>query len=161
SAREFAQALDVQIRDDDGPRQQAVEQNEFLRDVLEGLSGPAKHLPAKYFYDRRGSEYFDRICELEEYYPYRAELSILPQAARELSRLLRGSYSMIEFGAGSLRKVQPLLEAVDGIRRFMPIDISGEHLQQACERLRRIYPKLVVQPVVRDFFHPVQLPEEA
>lgn len=130
---------------------------DFLADVLTGLSQTPKHLHPKYFYDRQGSEYFDQICELAEYYPFQSELALLPNVAEDLRELLDQQYVMVEFGAGSLRKVQPLLDQIDGIQRFMPIDISGDHLHAACRELEKQYPGLQVEPVVGDFTQPVEL----
>lgn len=131
--------------------------NNFLRDVLSGLSQSPKQLHPKYFYDARGSDYFDQICQLPEYYLYRAELDLLPTVAADLAGLLRNEYTLIEFGAGSLQKVEPLLQQVPGIRRFMPIDISGDHLHQACRQLQQRFPALQIKPVVADFSKPVTL----
>lgn len=129
----------------------------FFEDVIAGLSQPQKSIHPKYFYDARGSEYFDRICALEEYYPFRTELELLPRVANELSGVLKQDYDMIEFGAGSLQKVKPLLNQIGGIRSFTPIDISGQHLHKACDQLQEEYPELKVRPVVADFSRPVQL----
>jgi dimethylhistidine N-methyltransferase len=131
--------------------------SDFLADVIAGLTQAPKQLHPKYFYDRQGSEYFDQICELEEYYPFQCELELLPTVAGGLRDLLDQEYAMVEFGAGSLRKVQPLLENIDGIRRFTPIDISGDHLHAACRELQKQFPQLEVQPVVGDFTQPVEL----
>jgi dimethylhistidine N-methyltransferase len=129
----------------------------FRHDVLAGLSATPKQLQPKYFYDQRGSELFDRICALEEYYPFQSELELLPRVAKDLRSTLTRDYAMVEFGAGSLRKVQPLLNEIPGIRSFTPIDISGEHLRQACEELQAQYPDLLVNPVEGDFCEAVEL----
>lgn len=131
----------------------------FLLDVLAGLSETPKQLQPKYFYDQRGSKLFDQICGLAEYYPFQSELELLPRVARELSTILTRDYAMVEFGAGSLRKVKPLLEEITGIRSFTPIDISGEHLRQACAELQLEYPELLVNPVEGDFCQTVELPD--
>lgn len=130
----------------------------FLQDVLDGLSLSPKQLQPKYFYDQRGSDLFDQICQLDEYYPFRCELELLPQVAKDLRDTLTRDYAMVEFGAGSLQKVIPLLNEIEGIKSFTPIDISGEHLQQACQRLQQHYPALQVNAVVADFCQPVALP---
>jgi dimethylhistidine N-methyltransferase len=129
----------------------------FYYDVLEGLSQSQKNISPKYFYDRKGSEYFDQICHLDEYYPYRTELSLLPQVATALAGLLPPHCALVEFGAGSLCKVRPLLKAVPGIEKFVPIDISGEHLHAACDSLAREFRELAIEPVVADFSQPVCL----
>ncbi|MEX1032745.1 MAG: L-histidine N(alpha)-methyltransferase [Cellvibrionaceae bacterium] len=129
----------------------------FFRDVIAGLSAANKRLHPKYFYDQQGSEFFDQICTLDEYYPFQAELELLPEVADELMPTLTQDYDLIEFGAGSLRKVKPLLDCIRGIQSFTPIDISGEHLRTACRQLQDEYPDLRVQPVVADFSKPVEL----
>lgn len=132
--------------------------DEFSRHVIDGLQLENKKLHPKYFYDKKGSEYFDEICHLEEYYPYTVELELLPTVAADLKRLLKGRYSLIEFGAGSLLKVKPLLDKVPGIKQFVPIDISSEHLFDACCELKDQYPELNVRPVSGDFTQPIDLP---
>jgi dimethylhistidine N-methyltransferase len=129
----------------------------FLHDVLAGLSETPKQLQPKYFYDQRGSELFDQICALEEYYPFQSELELLPRVAKELRTVLTRDYAMVEFGAGSLQKVKPLLDEIAGIHSFTPIDISGEHLRQACAELQKQYPDLLVDPVEGDFCQAVEL----
>ncbi|MGQ9426702.1 L-histidine N(alpha)-methyltransferase [Gilvimarinus sp. F26214L] len=140
------------------PPHEAPPAETFLQDVLEGLTRTRKNLHPKYFYDQKGSHYFDLICQLEEYYPFQAELDLLPRVAEDLRPRLREDYHLIEFGAGSLLKVQPLLDTIDRIRSFTPIDISGEHLERSCEQLRGDYPALQVDAVVADFTRPVHLP---
>ena len=133
------------------------ERDEFCEDVIEGLTRSEKKLHPKYFYDKKGSEYFDQICALEEYYPYEVELSLLPKVARDLSDLFSDEYALIEFGAGSLLKVKPILEEVTGIKRFVPIDISGEHLRESCSALADEFDKLEVVPIEGDFSQPVEM----
>ena len=128
---------------------------QFLNDVAAGLSHKNKYLLPKYFYDKRGSDYFDQICKLDEYYPYRTEISLLPQIAKELNPLLQEEFAIVEFGAGSLQKIQPLLNSIPTITRFIPIDISGKHLQNCCDSLASMYPNLTISPVVGDFTRPL------
>lgn len=132
---------------------------EFTRDILCGLTAENKKLSPKYFYDARGSQFFDQICDLEEYYLYRTELRLLPLVARDLSRILTDEYAVVEFGAGSLLKIRPLLKWIRGIRQFIPIDISGEHLQTACAELAEEFPGLQVRPIAADFCNRVDLGE--
>ncbi|MFL0811538.1 MAG: L-histidine N(alpha)-methyltransferase [Agarilytica sp.] len=134
-----------------------IEKNEFYYHVIEGLQKEQKKLHPKYFYDKAGSEYFDEICKLEEYYPYKTELKLLPAVAKILPDILQDDYSLIEFGAGSLSKVKPLLECMDGIKQFIPIDISGEHLRHSCKQLNTMFPGLDVCPVEGDFTQEVQV----
>lgn len=151
--RRTTPALQTAVDVPEGP----VRVDRFLQDVVNGLDCEHKWLHPKYFYDQRGSGYFDEICALPEYYLYRTELALLPGVARELGDALSGDYAMVEFGAGSLHKVRPLLDTIGGIRSFIPIDISGEHLRSACEQLQLEYPALQVQPVEADFSRPVAL----
>ena len=132
----------------------------FEDDVISGLSKARKSLSPKYFYDEQGSHFFDQICDLEEYYPYKTELKLLPVVAEELSEILTGSYAVIEFGAGSLHKIRPLFENINGIKRFVPIDISGEFLKASVKHLQKGFPKIKMQAVAADFSKPVQLPSE-
>lgn len=125
--------------------------NQFYLDVLEGLRSEQKRLHPKYFYDAQGSKYFDEICELEEYYPYKTELAMLPHVAESLGDTIQGRFALVEFGAGSLLKVKPLLNHVSAIEKFIPIDISGDHLVAATNELKREYHDLLVEPHVADF----------
>lgn len=135
--------------------------NQFYEDVVQGLSQPQKTLPPKYFYDAQGSRYFDQICQLPEYYPYRTELELLPAVARQLHVYFQkcdiDEINVVEFGAGSLHKIKPLLENIPEIQHFTAIDISGEHLNQACQGLQKLFPALDIQAVQGDFTHPVSL----
>ncbi|WP_428240036.1 L-histidine N(alpha)-methyltransferase [Gynuella sp.] len=131
----------------------------FIRDVLDGLQQPKKSLPSKYFYDSQGSQYFDQICNLEEYYPYRTELSMLPDVARDLNSILQNSWEIVEFGAGSLVKIRLLLQQLDNIEHYVPIDIAGDHLRQASDRLQQEFPQVSVLPIEADFTQPAPLPE--
>lgn len=132
---------------------------EFLDETLEGLLAQRKTLCPKYFYDQLGSQYFDEICRLEEYYPYRTELKLLPKVARDLAGRFQQGVSVVEFGAGSLHKIKPLLDAIAQIEEFVPIDISDEHLQQASQTLQRQYKEITVSPVTADFTQPLKLPQ--
>jgi len=130
----------------------------FGRDLLAALARRPRTVSPKYFYDATGSHLFDRICELPEYYPTRTELGILQQCAPEIARLAGPRAEIVEFGAGSLRKVRLLLQAFEAPARYLPIDISGEHLAEAAVLLRAEFPKLDVQPVVADYTQSLALP---
>lgn len=134
---------------------------QFYKDVVQGLSQQPKTLPPKYFYDAQGSRYFDQICQLPEYYPYRTELDLLPAVAIQLHAYFQKNHvdevNVVEFGAGSLHKIKPLLENIPAIQHFTAIDISGEHLDHACQDLRKLFPELDIQAVQGDFTHPVSL----
>ena len=131
---------------------------QFLQDVTEGLKQPQKVLSPKYFYDTAGSHYFDEICQLPEYYPYRSELQLLPRITPELDTITPEATSIIEFGAGALTKIRLLLAGLSGIETFIPIDIAGDFLHQQCRHLKADHPHLKVQPVAGDFCCPLAIP---
>ena len=133
----------------------------FRDDVFEGLSREQKELPCKYFYDDRGSELFNTICGLDEYYPTRTETALLQAHGREMADLIGPGVCLIEFGCGSLLKTRLLLDALRSPAAFVPIDISADHLLQSAAALAADYPNLEVLPVVADFTRPVKLPDKA
>ncbi len=135
--------------------------SEFGRELSAGLARTPRSISPKFFYDAAGSRLFDRICELPEYYPTRTELQLLTDYAPEIAAQIGSAAEVIEFGAGSLTKVRLLLDALDAPRRYLPIDISGEHLEAAADRLRRDYPSLAVQPIGADYTMPLVLPAPA
>ncbi len=130
----------------------------FRDDMRAALAAPERSISPKYFYDARGSALFDEICTLTEYYPTRTEMGILRSHADEIAALAGPQAEVVEFGAGSLTKVRVLLDALDRPLRFLPIDISGEHLHAAAARLRHDYSELAVLPVVSDYTQALQLP---
>jgi dimethylhistidine N-methyltransferase len=140
-------------------RQEEIIAPGFIEDVIEGLRKPQKSLSPKYFYDEKGSQYFDQICQLEEYYPYKTELKMLPTVSSELAGLLSDEISIVEFGAGSVHKIRPLLSEISKVERFVAIDISGEHLQRACQQLQQEFPKVQIDAVEGDFTQPLSLPK--
>ena len=138
-----------------------VETAQFRADVLRGLARTKKRLPSKYFYDAAGSRLFDRICELDEYYPTRTELDIMRAHASEMAERCGPRCQLIELGAGSLTKVRLLLDRLDRPAGFVPVDVSGEHLEAAADELREDYPDLDVQPICADFTADFALPARA
>jgi len=131
---------------------------QFRADVLAGLSRQRKRIPPKYFYDAAGSQLFDRITELDEYYPTRTELGILRRYVGEMADRLGPACLLIELGGGSLVKVRYLLDRLDRPSGFVPVDVSGDHLRAASAALERAYPGLEVLPVVADFTADFPLP---
>lgn len=131
---------------------------EFARAMRLALAETPHRISPKFFYDAAGSALFDRICELPEYYPTRTELALLDRHAQEMASLIGPEADLIEFGAGSATKVRLLLSALQQPRRFVPIDISADHLQGAAAALRRDHPGLDVHPLAADFTRPIQLP---
>ena len=130
----------------------------FAADVLAGLTGKPKRLSPKYFYDAAGSVLFERITRLPEYYPTRCELALLHDNAPAMASLFPPGCALIEFGAGSSRKARILINAAATVEAYVPIDISGEYLQQEAAQLRRDLPRLAVYPIVADFTVATELP---
>ncbi|WP_207461197.1 L-histidine N(alpha)-methyltransferase [Azospirillum sp. SYSU D00513] len=139
-------------------RMLAPETEDFLSDVTEGLSAARKSLPCKYFYDRIGSQLFDEICTLEEYYPTRTETALLRDTAGEIAGLAGPGISLVELGSGSSVKVRILLDALEVPAMYVPVDISQDHLIMAAARLSSDYPGLAVAPVVADYVREFPLP---
>jgi dimethylhistidine N-methyltransferase len=129
----------------------------FLNDVLFGLAARQKVIPARWLYDRRGSELFEAITGLPEYYPTRTERAILEHNAADMARRIGRGHAVIEFGAGSASKTPILLAAIEP-SIYIPIDISGDFLHDSTRKLSRIFPDLDMHPVVGDFTRPLQLP---
>ncbi|WP_084398199.1 L-histidine N(alpha)-methyltransferase [Henriciella aquimarina] len=123
----------------------------FREDVLKGLSNPQKSLPSRWLYDARGSELFDDITELPEYYPTRTELKILRERAPEMAEAIGPEAVIVEYGAGSLLKVRILLDALENPAAFVPVDISASHLEAAADELKADYPGLAIKPIASDF----------
>ena len=122
-------------------------------DVLDGLTKPFKELPPKHFYDSRGSELFDQICELPEYYPTRTEMAILREVAPAVVAAARPA-ELVELGSGATTKARLLLDAMDELgtlRRYVPVDVSERVVREAASELVNDYPDLTVHGVVGDF----------
>ncbi len=133
----------------------------FLDDVLDGLAQTQKKLSSKYFYDERGSQLFDDICELPEYYPTRTETALLRTHAAEFAELIGANASVVEFGSGSSTKIRILLDALETPAAYIPVDISREHLLASAKALAGAYPDLPVVPIAADYTQPFELPEIA
>lgn len=131
----------------------------FRADVLAGLSQQPKTLPARWFYDRRGSELFEEITALPEYYPTRTEIGILRDCCGEVARRIGPGRAVVEFGAGSAAKTPLLLDRIRA-SSYVPVDISGDFLREACRPLARRYQDLPIFPVEADFTRPFPLPRE-
>ncbi len=135
--------------------------DDFGEVVTRGLRAKQKSIPSKYFYDRLGSQLFDEICVLEEYYPTRTEVAILRENAPAIARMIGARAHVIEFGSGSSEKIQTLLDALPLPVRYSPIDISREHIEAAAEVLAGRYPDIDVAPICADFTRPIAFPETA
>lgn len=131
---------------------------EFRETVLSGLARSPRAIPARFLYDARGSELFDAICELPEYYLTRTETSILRGCADDIAAMAGPGCALVEFGSGSSVKSRLLIEAMRELVAYVPIDISRQHLDATAARLRRDYPFLNVEPVSGDYMALSQLP---
>lgn len=131
----------------------------MLDDVLRGLALPEKSIPSLYFYDQRGSELFDAITALPEYYPTRTEIAILESHGAEMAAALGPGVRLIELGSGSAVKTELLLARLEQPAAYVPIEISREHLLAAAARIAADFPGLEVLPVTADFTEPFDLPE--
>ena len=136
----------------------AAAQKKQLDELIEGLSQPEKMISPKYFYDERGSQLFDEITHLPEYYPTETELGIMQDNMPEIVSLIGKQASLIEFGSGSSRKTRELLDNLQQPTVYVPDDISEEHLLSSADKIRSEHPGLEVLPVVADFTHPFALP---
>lgn len=136
----------------------------FLDDVLAGLRQTPRTLPSKYFYDARGSQLFDRICELDEYYPTRTELAIMEQHLDAITARLGPRCLLVEYGSGSSLKTRLLLDRLcarggdQAPAAYIPIDISRTHLMLSARALAARYPGLPVLPVAADYTQAFELP---
>ncbi len=135
--------------------------SDFERELVAGLSARPRRVSPKWFYDAEGSHLFEQICALPEYYPTRTEIALLDRHAAEIAAFIGKGCEIVEFGAGATRKVRVLLGAIDKPARFVPVDISGEHLINAADTLRAEHPALDVRPVVGDFTRLLVLPPAA
>jgi len=129
----------------------------FRADVLTGLAASPRAIPARWFYDRRGSELFEKITDLPEYYPTRTETALLTSISPALADLSAKGAAVVEFGSGSSAKTPILLRAIQP-SAYVPIDISGDFLRQSASELGQAFPGLPVYPVEADFLRPLPLP---
>jgi dimethylhistidine N-methyltransferase len=140
--------------------QPAAATEAFAADVIAGLTAKPKALAPKYFYDLAGSALFERITQLPEYYPTRCEIGILQDNAPAIASLFPKACAFIEFGSGSSRKARILLGAAATVEAYVPVDISGDFLQQDLAQLPRDFPHLKVRPLIEDFTQNFAIPPE-
>jgi dimethylhistidine N-methyltransferase len=138
----------------------AVDDDEFAASVYAGLSRRQKELPCRYFYDARGSELFEEITRLPEYYPTRTEAAILKTNAGAMTERIPAGGILVEFGSGSSLKTEILLEGLPQIATYVPIDVSPSALDGAKSRLAARFPGLDVRPIVADFSRPLEFPDD-
>jgi len=132
-----------------------------LAEIIDGLRQDEKMISPKYFYDERGSQLFEEITALPEYYPTETELGILRDNVDEIARLVGPQASLIEFGSGSSLKTRVLLENLHDLAAYVPVDISEELLLESAALLREDFPDIDILPVAADFTRPFALPQPA
>ena len=130
-----------------------------MDEIIQGLSGRQKMLPSKLFYDERGSQLFDEICNLSEYYVTRTETAMMNEYADEMAAELGSGALLIEYGSGSSTKTRVLLSHLDRLAGYVPIDISKEHLLRSATTLAAVYPSLTILPVCADYTSAFRLPD--
>lgn len=128
-------------------------------EIVRGLNRSQKELPAKLFYDEKGSQLFDQITELDAYYPTRTETKIMKEFIGEIIEEIGPHSLLIEYGSGSSVKTKTLLDNLQDMAGYVTIDISGEHLIKTAEQLKIEYPDLLITPVCADYTKPFDLPE--
>jgi dimethylhistidine N-methyltransferase len=137
---------------------EAAIRGDFAEAVRRGLSQPQKVVPARYLYDRRGSELFEAITRLPEYYPTRTETALIKANGGEIARIAGSGKVVVEFGSGSSTKTPPFVEAVNAAA-YVPIDISTDFLFDAARNLAEALPGLDILPLAGDFTKPLRLPD--
>jgi dimethylhistidine N-methyltransferase len=150
-----AQETDVSCLDE---RALGEVDGEFAEAVLNGLGRARKSIPSRFLYDARGSELFEEITRLREYYPTRTEIALLKRYANEIADCVPDAQALVEFGSGSSRKTTLLLDALTGVSHYVPIDIEATCLEQAKTALNARFPALDVKPLVADFTQAASLP---
>ena len=135
------------------------ETDTFLDEVRDGLQQPQKAIPAKFFYDVRGSQLFDQITELPEYYLTRTEMGIMQRFVGEMVERIGPRTLLVEYGSGSSLKTRILLDHLTDPAGYVPIDISKEHLLRSAATLAAAYPGLTILPVCADYTSAFRLPD--
>lgn len=136
----------------------SVDASLMHEEVLEGLSKPQKQLPSKYFYDEKGSDLFEQITRLDEYYPTDCEKEILQSNINDIAKIIGEDVMLIELGSGSSYKTRFLLEELSDLSTYIPVDISEEFLLKTVNQLRLEYPKISIIPVFADYTSQFELP---
>jgi dimethylhistidine N-methyltransferase len=132
--------------------------SDFLRETIAGLSRNPRTLPCKFFYDERGAQLFQKICELPEYYITRTELGILRLHGADMAKALGSQIELIGLGTGAGTKTRILLEELNEPAVYIPIDISREQLQNSTTRFRAVFPQLEILPICADYLEGFELP---
>jgi dimethylhistidine N-methyltransferase len=135
------------------------EHESFAAAVRAGLRRSDKSIPCRFIYDRIGSDLFDQICELPEYYPTRTEIAILEENAGVIADIVGPDACLVELGSGSSLKTRIVLDAMKDIACYAPIDVSREHLRATAEHLAREYPRLRIEAICADYSDDFPLPK--
>lgn len=138
-------------------QQAAPPEESFADSLFTGLGKTPKEIACKYFYDQEGSQLFERICTLPEYYQTRTETLLLASHAEEIAQLMGEDIEIVEFGAGASQKVRILLDT-GHVRAYSPLDISGDYLREVVINLAADYPALTLRPLIGDFTRPLEIP---
>ncbi|MGH7885787.1 MAG: L-histidine N(alpha)-methyltransferase [Thermodesulfobacteriota bacterium] len=135
------------------------QQESIIEEIIDSLSKVQKSLPCKFFYDERGSDLFEQIVDLDEYYLARTEISIMNDNIGEISELIGESCILIEPGSGSANKIKILLENLKTPSAYIPIDISETYVKDSTHNLSKYYPALKIVPIIADYTSDFKLPE--
>ncbi|TYS67860.1 L-histidine N(alpha)-methyltransferase [Sutcliffiella horikoshii] len=138
-----------------------IEKENMREEIVKGLSAPVKTISSKYLYDHRGSELFEMITELEEYYPTRTEMKIFNEKIQEITMAVGDVHTLIEYGSGSSNKIKALLHNFASLKEYVPIDISRDFLFQSSLELAMQFPHITIKAVCGDYTGPLTLPLEA
>ena len=130
----------------------------MLAEIIEGLRKRPKSIPSKYFYDEKGSELFDQITQLDEYYLARIEMEIMRENIREITSFIGENAVLVELGSGSSQKTRLLLDNLPNLSAYIPVDISDEFLGKVVRKLQGDYPRLTIEPLCADYTKPFDLP---
>lgn len=139
-------------------RETSTSTDEFAADVLHGLAQTPKRIPSKYFYDARGSELFEQICEQPEYYLTRTELALLEENVADIAKAIGPRALLVEYGSGAGIKTRLLLNALDQPVGYVPVEISQSALDASVENLSEEFPDVDMLPISADFTQKVDLP---
>lgn len=131
----------------------------FASDVTAGLRQSPRTVPCKYLYDERGSQLFDEICELDEYYPTRTEIAIMRKYAEDIATTIGERCLLIEYGSGSSIKIRLLLDHLKDLAGYVPLDISRDHLVRCAQQLACDYPHVEIFPICADYTEEIELPQ--
>ena len=135
--------------------------SDFLAEVIAGLTSSPRTLPSKYFYDERGSDLFQQICELPEYYITRTETEILSKHGSEMAASIGANAELVGFGTGAGMKTRMLLAHLENPIAYVPVDISKQRLMDSAEALQHEMPSLEILPVCADYLQPLRLPRSS